>query len=78
MKCYKYDIAAFTAYLKPIEFLETSLQLCDLEVEFHLRRTTTKMRYIEIHYHGKVGNSIFIEGNSPAQAIKDIAEAVRL
>ena len=78
MKCRKDVLKYFHDYYKPLSYLETAFQLCEQDIEFHLCVTSTKARFVEIKKLCKRVNSIFIEGDSPTQAIKDVAEAVRL
>jgi len=68
----------FEEYYKPLKTLEEAFQLAGKRIEFGAGLTSNEMRYIYIYYNGKPGNTVFIEGDNPAQAIKDIVRAVRL
>jgi hypothetical protein len=69
---------AFRDYLFPLNKLEEAFQSAGEKIEFHLKLSQGKGRYVEILCQGKPVNVQSIEGDSPAQAVKDVAGAVRL
>jgi hypothetical protein len=69
---------AFCDYFTVLSDLEEAFRFAGLNIEFLLGLRGGKDRYVQIIYNGKAGNIKFIEGDSPAQAIKDVAAAVRL
>jgi hypothetical protein len=70
--------AAFSDYWTVLSDLEEAFRFTGLNIEFLLGLRGGTDRYVQIVYNGKPGNIKFIEGDSPAQAIKDVAAAVRL
>jgi hypothetical protein len=68
----------FLGYLSSLQYLEDAFMSSGLDIVFKLCLTSTGQRYVEILYDGKLGNAVYIEGDSAAQAVKDVAEAVRL
>jgi hypothetical protein len=71
------DVIAFKDYLTPLRNLEKSFKAAGLNIEFNAF-INSEMRVIGIIYDGRPKNCIAIEGDSPAQAVKDVAAAVRL
>jgi hypothetical protein len=69
---------AFRDYSTILSDLEEAFRFAGENVEFCLGLRGGKDRYVQIYYNGKPGNIKFIEGDSPAQAIKDVAAAVKL
>jgi MinD-like ATPase involved in chromosome partitioning or flagellar assembly len=72
------EYVAFRDYLTVLGDLERAFQFAGEKIEFRLGLLKGKDRYVEIFYNGKPNNIKFIEGDSLAQAIKDVAGAVRL
>jgi hypothetical protein len=72
------DYAAFRDYLTVLSDLERAFQFAGEKIEFRLGIHEGTDRYVEILRDGKPVGIKFIEGDSPAQAIKDVAGAVRL
>jgi hypothetical protein len=72
------EYVAFRDYSTVLSDLEEAFRFAGVNVEFLLALRGGKDRYVQIIYNGKPGNIKFIEGDSPAQAIKDVAAAVRL
>ena len=70
--------AAFRDYLTVLSDLEEAFRFAGENIEFCLGLRMKKDRYVQIFYNGKAGNIKFIEGDSVAQAVKDVAGAVRL
>jgi hypothetical protein len=64
-------------YIEPLRLLEQSFIAAGLNIEFYLRYDNAVGKFIVIDYncHGHIR---CIEGDNPAQAVKDIAEVVRL
>jgi hypothetical protein len=72
------EYVAFRDYSTVLSDLEEAFRFAGVNIEFLLGLRGGKDRYVQIVYNGKPGNIKFIEGDSPAQAIKDVAAAVRL
>ena len=67
----------FKDYLLPLRMLEKSFRTTGLNIELDAF-LNNGMKLIGIIYEGKPKNCVSIEGDSPAQAVKDVAAAVRL
>jgi hypothetical protein len=74
----KKELDAFRDYSTVLSDLEEAFRFSGENIEFCLGLRGGKDRYVQIYYNGKPGNIKFIEGDSPAQAIKDVAAAVKL
>jgi hypothetical protein len=72
------ELVAFRDYSTVLSDLERAFQFAGEQIEFRLGLRMGKDRYVEILRKGKSIGIKFIEGDSVAQAIKDVAEAVRL
>jgi hypothetical protein len=72
------ELVAFRDYSTVLSGLEWVFQLTGEKIEFRLGLFEGKDRYVEILRLGKPVGIKFIEGDSPAQAISDVASAVRL
>jgi hypothetical protein len=72
------EYVAFRDYLTVLSDLERAFQFAGEKIEFRLGLCKGTDRYVEILREGKPNSIKFIEGDSPAQAIKDVAGAVRL
>jgi hypothetical protein len=72
------ELVAFRDYSTVLSDLEVAFRFAGVNIEFGLGLRGKKDRYVQIFYNGMPGNIKFIEGDSPAQAIKDVAAAVRL
>jgi hypothetical protein len=72
------ELVAFRDYLTVLDDLERAFQFAGEQIEFRLGLLKGQDRYVEVLRNGKIVGLKFIEGDSPAQAIKDVAEAVRL
>jgi hypothetical protein len=72
------EYVAFRDYTTVLSDLERAFQYAGEPIEFRLGLLKGKDRYVEILRLGKPVGLKFIEGDSPAQAIKDVAGAVRL
>jgi hypothetical protein len=68
----------FKDYLMPIRLLEKSLLAAGLPVAFEAGISEGGDKWVSIYYGGRKQRVISIEGDNPAQAVKDIAAAVRL
>jgi hypothetical protein len=71
-------LVAFRDYSTVLSDLERAFRYAGVNIEFCLGLRGGKDRYVQIFYNRKPGNIKFIEGDSPAQAIKDVAAAVML
>jgi hypothetical protein len=78
MKVSHYARRAFEAYLEPLETLEKSFRQAGLDIVFRGIYTGNGGKRVEILRSGRAGRVAPIEGDSPAQAIKNIACAVKL
>lgn len=78
MKVTNYARQAFGPYLESMETLEKSFRQAGLDITFRGIYTGNGGKRVEILRSGFSAGLIFIEGDNPAQAIKDIANAVRL
>jgi hypothetical protein len=72
------EYVAFRDYLAVLSYLERAFQFTGEKIEFRLGLLNGTERYVEILRDGKKNSIKFIEGDSPAQAIKDVASAVKL
>jgi hypothetical protein len=77
MKISVQHIVAFKDYRIPLRALEKSFRTAGLNIEFDAF-VNSEMRLIGVIYNGKPKNCIAIEGDSPVQAVKDVAAAVIL
>lgn len=73
----------FNDYIEPIRGLEKAFRDAGVNIEFTLTvwkeiETCREGKAVVINYHAPYGNSISIQGDSPAQAVKNIAAAVSL
>jgi hypothetical protein len=69
---------AFQGYLVALSELERAFRSAGVNIEFRMRFPGGQNRLVEILRDGKSVCAKSIEGDSPAQAIRDVAEAVRL
>ncbi|MDR2185702.1 MAG: hypothetical protein LBO80_08595 [Treponema sp.] len=67
---------AFEGYAPALQDLESSFQKAGCEISFYGTVLPATGKTIRILSDGVVFNSISIEGDSPVQAIKDVAQAV--
>ena len=75
----KEALKAFNEYVPALEHLGDAFLVSGLDIEFHLDLSPLSgMKYVAISYKGRILNAVCIEGSSPAQAVKDVAEAVRI
>jgi hypothetical protein len=75
----KYDRPAFAEYEPSLRALENSFRKAGVPVTFEpVDLPEGGGRVIFIRNNGRVVKSLMIEGDSPAQAVKDVAAAVRL
>jgi len=71
--------AAFAEYEKPLEHLEKSFNRAGLFVRFYCFVAPANNKMVSIENHNGVRIKLAcIEGDSPAQAVKDVAAGVRL
>lgn len=78
MKANRKERAAFRDCFAVLGRLEEAFRLAGENIEFRLSLRMGKDRYVEIIRNGTINALKFIEGDSPAQAIQDVAGAVRL
>jgi hypothetical protein len=69
---------AFEGYREPLKLLEEAFNRAGLSVRFYAFEAPLKNKMVQIFFGQVPGKIICIEGDSPAQALKDVAEAVRL
>jgi len=72
-------IAAFTEYRASLKQLEDAFNLAGLPITFTCILDDSNQKVVEVskQTHNTI-RYIYIEGDSPAQAIKDVAKGVRL
>jgi hypothetical protein len=74
-----YDKPAFADYEPSLRALESSFKKAGVPVTFEaVVLPESGSRVVFIRNNDRITKSIMIEGDSPAQAVKDVAEAVRL
>ena len=69
---------AFADYEVPLQLLEEAFCKTGLPIVFVCQTTPIGEKYVHILYNGRTNAKQYIEADSPAQAIKDVAKAVRL
>jgi hypothetical protein len=72
------DIPAFDDYTPALKALERSLRKAGLGINFLADVSPTYGKNIHIRKQARIIKTICIEGDSPAQAVKDVAGAVPL
>jgi hypothetical protein len=72
------DKPAFAGYEGPLRSLEQSFRRAGLPLSFLADVIPVRGKIVHIRIRGKILKSIYIEGDSPVQAVKDVAEAVPL
>jgi hypothetical protein len=78
MKIEPGSVALFGEYEASLHLLEEAFKATGMQIEFVCQTTPHNEKYVHILYNGKTNAKQFIEGDSLAQAIKDVAKAVRL
>lgn len=69
----------FANYYPPLRELEKTFRLAGItNIEFRAFVSEGGDKRIEISFGGRVSRVISIEGDNPAQAVKDVAAAVKL
>jgi len=63
---------------KPLELLEQSFKAARLDIEFVCDIAADRVKIVSVYRGGFLQKQISIEGDSPAQAVKDMAAGVRL
>jgi len=72
-------VAAFQNYAKPLQKLEKAFNKAKLPVTFRAFVAPYENKMVEITYKNQRQRKLLcIEGDNPAQAVKDVAEAVGL
>ena len=71
------DQDAFAGYMTALRSLEEAFNMAGVPVSFHCLNTSAFGKTVVIK-NGKTATNISIEGDSSAQALKDVAKAVRL
>ena len=69
---------AFRTYEKPLKKLEISFNSAGLPVTFHAFADPFGNKMVRVTGGSSSQKLICIEGDSPAQAVKDVAKGVRL
>jgi hypothetical protein len=72
------ECVAFRDYLAGLRSLEEAFQSAGEKIEFRLKLHEGKDRYVEILHNGKLTGLKFIEGDSPALAVKEVGGEVPL
>jgi hypothetical protein len=78
MKVTNYAESAFKGYLVPLEALEKAFREAGVDITFRGIYTGNGGKRVEILRHSLSDRVVSIEGDNPAQAVKDIASAVKL
>jgi hypothetical protein len=69
----------FKDYLPPLRALEKAFKFAGLvNIEFWAILSEDGEKWIEVSFDGRTSRVISIEGDNPAQAVKDVAASVRL
>jgi hypothetical protein len=69
---------AFEGYAEPLKSLEEAFNRAGSPVRFYAFEAPLKNKMVRIILNHIPGKTVCIEGDSPAQAVKDVAEAVKL
>jgi hypothetical protein len=72
------DKPAFSNYTPSLAALERAFRKAGLKISFLAECSPARGKKIHIRKSDKIAWSVSIEGDSPAQAVKDVAAAVRL
>jgi hypothetical protein len=72
------DKIMFSPYTSSLQALESSFRKAGLKVSFLADCHPERGKKVHIKIDGLLIKSIYIEGDSPAQAVRDVAAAVRL
>jgi hypothetical protein len=78
MKANKKERYAFRDCFAALGKLEEAFRLAGENIEFRLNLRGGKDPYVEIIRNGTINALKFIEGDSPAQAVRNVAAAARL
>jgi hypothetical protein len=78
MKVSNYAESAFKDFLTPLEALEKAFREAGVDITFRGIYTGNGGKRVEILRYGLSDRVVSIEGDNPAQAIKDVAGAIRL
>jgi hypothetical protein len=70
--------AAFEGYAEPLRSLEESFRKAGIMITFFAINAPPGNKMIQILKGKTVLKTVCIEGDSPAQAVKDVAAAVKL
>ena len=74
----KWDVDAFREYAKPLKKLEEAFIKAGLPLTFHAFTDSFGNKLVKILHKNRSPKIVSIEGDSPAQAVKDVAAGVRL
>jgi len=74
----QWNASAFKGYAKPLERLEKSVNKAGLALAFHVFTDAFGNKMVRVRSQRSPQKIICIEGDSPAQAVKDVAARVRL
>jgi hypothetical protein len=69
---------AFERYAEPLRSLEKAFRLAGTLITFFALDAPLGNKVVQILRDQKLVKTVCIEGDSPAQAVKDVAAAVRL
>jgi hypothetical protein len=72
------DKLAFSDYTPSLKALESSFRKAGLNISFWADCSLIRGRRIHVRNNGMIMNTVYIEADSPAQAIKSVTFAVRL
>ena len=74
----EWHAAAFKGYAKPLERLEKSFNKAGLSLAFHAFTDPFGNKMVRVMPQRAPQKLVCIEGESPAEAVKDVAARVRL
>jgi ABC-type branched-subunit amino acid transport system substrate-binding protein len=78
MKVSNYAESAFKDYFTPLSALEKAFRDAGVDIVFRGMYTDNGGKLVEILRSGFSDRIVSIEGDNPGQAIKDVANAVKL
>ena len=65
-------------YATPLALLEQCFKKAGLDIEFVCDIAADSEKIVSVYRYGFLQKMLSIEGDSPAQAVKDVAKGVRL
>ena len=68
----------FEPYKRPLQALENAFKEAGLEVEFGCEEAYGVLLVVPLYSGGRVAGMVPLNGDSPAQAVKNVANAIRV